>query len=131
MSLEGQSSRAVCGAARGSLEPWQHWQMQVWLQALSGARELGSGFHPAPQGAWKGCPKLSLPTSSQDVTPCNVWHNSSRVQCWFSSVTLCTLCMSLDVSLVLQLSAALPPVTLVFVKCPCGSPLPIAGMLWK
>lgn len=49
------------------------------------------GFHPAPQAVWKGCPRLGLPTPSQAVTPCKVWHDSRRVQCWFSSVTLCGL----------------------------------------
>lgn len=141
MSSEGQSGGAVCGTAKGSrcdrtwppLEPRERWQLQVWLQALSGGREVGSGISPCSTGCLEGLSKAgpSHTGSSRAVTPCNVWHNSSGVQCWFSSETLCGLCMLLDVSLVLQLSATLPPVALVFVKCPCAFPLPIAGMLWK
>lgn len=82
---------------------------QAWSCGSAGRCRFGSkpcwvgggwalGFHPAPQAAWKGCPRLGLPTPSQAVAPCRVWHDYRRIQCWFSSVTLCGLtCYSMSV----------------------------------
>lgn len=95
VSSEGQSRRAVGGTAEGSrCDPsWPPCQVQLWLQALLGGRGLGRGVSPHCTSSLEG---LSLPTSFQDVTPCNVWHSSSRVRCWFSSMTSCAVCMLFD-----------------------------------